>query len=51
MGEPSKNRNGRDDDKRTRTGYAFAIITNLVRRENMGTTPKCTTCNFYHPPE
>ncbi|GKA69361.1 putative reverse transcriptase domain-containing protein, partial [Tanacetum coccineum] len=34
--EPSKNRNGRDDNKRTRTGYVFATVTNLVRRENMG---------------
>ncbi|GJW96165.1 putative reverse transcriptase domain-containing protein [Tanacetum coccineum] len=50
-GEPSKDRNGRDDNKRTRTGNAFATTTNPVRRENMGTTPKCTTCNFHHPPE
>ncbi|GKB96570.1 putative reverse transcriptase domain-containing protein [Tanacetum coccineum] len=42
---------GGDDNKRTRTGYAFATITNPVRRENTGTTPKCTTCNFYHPSE
>ncbi|GJX54933.1 putative reverse transcriptase domain-containing protein [Tanacetum coccineum] len=32
-GEPSKDRNGRDDNKRTRTGNAFATTTNLVRRE------------------
>ncbi|GJY85501.1 reverse transcriptase domain-containing protein, partial [Tanacetum coccineum] len=50
-GEPSNDRNGRDDNKRTRTGNAFATTTNLVRRENTGTAPKCTTCNFYHPPE
>ncbi|GJU02048.1 putative reverse transcriptase domain-containing protein [Tanacetum coccineum] len=50
-GESSKDRNGSDDNKRTRTGNAFATTTNHVRRENMGTTPKCTTCNFYHPPE
>ncbi|GJY65903.1 reverse transcriptase domain-containing protein [Tanacetum coccineum] len=50
-GEPSKDRNGRDDNKRTRTGNAFATTTNPVRRENTGTAPKCTTCNFYHPPE
>ncbi|GKE04277.1 putative reverse transcriptase domain-containing protein [Tanacetum coccineum] len=49
--EPSKDRNGRDDNKRTRTENAFATTTNPVRRENMGTTPKCTTCTFYHPPE
>ncbi|GKA03529.1 putative reverse transcriptase domain-containing protein [Tanacetum coccineum] len=35
-GEPSKDRNGRDDNKRTRTGNAFATTTNPVRRENMG---------------
>ncbi|GJW43399.1 reverse transcriptase domain-containing protein [Tanacetum coccineum] len=50
-GEPSKDRNERDDNNRTRTGNAFATTTNPVRRENTGTTPKCTTCNFYHPPE
>ncbi|GKF14572.1 hypothetical protein Tco_0056034, partial [Tanacetum coccineum] len=36
-GEPSKDRNGRDDNKRTRTGNAFAITVNPVRREYMGT--------------
>nr|GEV92397.1 hypothetical protein [Tanacetum cinerariifolium] len=50
-GEPSKDRNRRDDKKRTRTGNAFATTSNLVRRENTGTEPKCTTCNFDHPPE
>ncbi|GJV45138.1 putative reverse transcriptase domain-containing protein [Tanacetum coccineum] len=50
-GESSKDKNGRDDNKRTMTGNAFATTTNPVRRENMGTAPKCTTCNFYHPPE
>ncbi|GKF15590.1 putative reverse transcriptase domain-containing protein [Tanacetum coccineum] len=43
VGEPSKDRNGRDDNKRTRT-------MNPVGRENMGTWPKCTTCNSYHIP-
>ncbi|GJY94853.1 putative reverse transcriptase domain-containing protein, partial [Tanacetum coccineum] len=33
-GEPSKDRNVRDDNKRTRTGNAFAITANPVRREN-----------------
>ncbi|GJR94814.1 reverse transcriptase domain-containing protein, partial [Tanacetum coccineum] len=33
-GEPSKDRNGRDDNKRTRTGNAFATTTNPVKREN-----------------
>ncbi|GKA58956.1 putative reverse transcriptase domain-containing protein [Tanacetum coccineum] len=50
-GGPSKDRNGRDDNKRTRTGNAFSITTNPVRRENMGAVPKCTTCNFHHPLE
>ncbi|GKC23076.1 putative reverse transcriptase domain-containing protein, partial [Tanacetum coccineum] len=49
--EPSKDRNERDDNKRTRTGNTFATTTNPVRRENTGTTPKCTTCNFHRPPK
>ncbi|GJR38046.1 putative reverse transcriptase domain-containing protein [Tanacetum coccineum] len=40
VGEPSKNKNGRDDNKRTRTGNAFATTINPVGRENMGTWPK-----------
>nr|GEV61358.1 putative reverse transcriptase domain-containing protein [Tanacetum cinerariifolium] len=51
VGKPSKDRHWRDDNKRTRTGNAFATTTNPVRRENTSTKPKCTTCNFYHPPE
>ncbi|GJX09850.1 putative reverse transcriptase domain-containing protein [Tanacetum coccineum] len=50
MGEPSKDKNSRDDNKRTRTGNAFATTVNPVRRENTGTWPKCTTCNSYHAP-
>ncbi|GKD59473.1 retrotransposon protein, putative, ty3-gypsy subclass [Tanacetum coccineum] len=50
VGEPSKDKNGRDDNKRTRNGNVFATIVNLVGRENMGTWPKCTTCNSYHAP-
>ncbi|GKD70894.1 hypothetical protein Tco_1324984 [Tanacetum coccineum] len=50
-GEPSKDRNGRDDNKRTRTGNDFATTVNPVRREYTGTTPKCTTCNYHHSPE
>nr|GEV56985.1 hypothetical protein [Tanacetum cinerariifolium] len=49
--EPSRDRNARDDNKRTRIENAFATPTNPVRRENMGTVPKCTTYNFYHPPK
>ncbi|GKA44089.1 putative reverse transcriptase domain-containing protein [Tanacetum coccineum] len=50
IGEPSKDKNGRDDNKRTRTGNAFASTANPIGRENMGTWPKCTTCNSYHTP-
>ncbi|GKB29106.1 putative reverse transcriptase domain-containing protein [Tanacetum coccineum] len=50
-GEPSKDRNERDDNKRTRTGNAFATTTNPIRRENTGVVPKCTTCNYHHSPE
>ncbi|GJW50635.1 hypothetical protein Tco_0091986 [Tanacetum coccineum] len=39
-GEPSKDRNGRDDNKRTRTRNAFAITANPVRGGYMGTIPK-----------
>ncbi|GKE53493.1 reverse transcriptase domain-containing protein, partial [Tanacetum coccineum] len=31
MGEPNKDRNGREDNKRTRTGNAFAMTANPVR--------------------
>ncbi|GKD26915.1 putative reverse transcriptase domain-containing protein, partial [Tanacetum coccineum] len=41
-------KNGRDDNNRTRTGNAFATTVNPVGRENTGTWPKCTTCNSYH---
>ncbi|GJW57362.1 putative reverse transcriptase domain-containing protein [Tanacetum coccineum] len=50
VGEPSKDRNGRGDNKRTRTMNAFATTVNPVGRENTGTWPKCTTCNSYHAP-
>nr|GEX04100.1 hypothetical protein [Tanacetum cinerariifolium] len=50
-GEPSKDRNGRNDNKRTRTRNAFATTANPVRREYTDTAPKCTACNFYHSPE
>ncbi|GJT31891.1 putative reverse transcriptase domain-containing protein [Tanacetum coccineum] len=48
--EPSKDRNVRDDNKRTRTGNAFATTTNPVARENTSTVPKSTTCNTHHLP-
>ncbi|GJZ81564.1 reverse transcriptase domain-containing protein [Tanacetum coccineum] len=50
-GEPSKDRNVRDDNKRTRTGNAFATTTNPIGRENTGTVPKCNICNTHHMPE
>ncbi|GJS62516.1 putative reverse transcriptase domain-containing protein [Tanacetum coccineum] len=50
VGEPSKDKSGRDDNKRTRTGNVFATTVNHVGRENTGTWPKCTTCNSYHAP-
>ncbi|GJT52120.1 putative reverse transcriptase domain-containing protein [Tanacetum coccineum] len=50
VGEPSKDKNGKDDNKRTRIGNAFATIANPVGRENTCTWPKCTTCNSYHTP-
>ncbi|GJS80213.1 putative reverse transcriptase domain-containing protein [Tanacetum coccineum] len=50
MGEPSKDKNGRDDNKRTRIGNDFASTANHVGRENTGAWPKCTTCNSYHAP-
>ncbi|GJX93758.1 putative reverse transcriptase domain-containing protein, partial [Tanacetum coccineum] len=36
VGEPSKDKNSRDDNKRTKTRNAFASIANLVGRENTG---------------
>ncbi|GJZ63701.1 putative reverse transcriptase domain-containing protein [Tanacetum coccineum] len=40
VGETSKDKNGRDDNKRTRTGNVFATTVNPVGRENMGTWSK-----------
>ncbi|GKB39398.1 putative reverse transcriptase domain-containing protein, partial [Tanacetum coccineum] len=50
VGEPSKDRSGRDDNKRTRTGNVFATTVNPVGREYTGTWPKCTTYNSYYVP-
>nr|GFD03909.1 reverse transcriptase domain-containing protein [Tanacetum cinerariifolium] len=46
VGEPSMDKSGMDDNKRTRTGNVFATTVNHVGRENMGAWPKGTTCNF-----
>nr|GEU84617.1 putative reverse transcriptase domain-containing protein [Tanacetum cinerariifolium] len=48
--EPSKDRNARDDNKKTRIVNAFATTTNPVERETTGTVPRCTTCNTHHLP-
>ncbi|GJX16524.1 hypothetical protein Tco_0217356 [Tanacetum coccineum] len=50
-GEPSRDGNVKDDNKRSRTGKAFATTTKLVRKEYTGSAPKCTNCNFHHHPE
>nr|GEW87688.1 putative reverse transcriptase domain-containing protein [Tanacetum cinerariifolium] len=40
--ETSRDKNGMDDNKRTRTGNDFATTANPVGRENTGTWPKCS---------
>ncbi|GJX80023.1 hypothetical protein Tco_0328172, partial [Tanacetum coccineum] len=50
VGEHSKDKNGRDDNKRTRTGNAFTTTANPIGRENTSAWPKCSTCNTYHAP-
>nr|GEU50997.1 reverse transcriptase domain-containing protein [Tanacetum cinerariifolium] len=50
VGEPNKDKSGRDDNKRTRTGNVFSTTMNPIGRENTGTWPKCTTRNSYHAP-
>nr|GEU72653.1 putative reverse transcriptase domain-containing protein [Tanacetum cinerariifolium] len=44
-------RNARDENKRIRTGNAFAITTNPVRREYSGIIPKCVSYNLHHASE
>ncbi|GKA32202.1 putative reverse transcriptase domain-containing protein [Tanacetum coccineum] len=43
--------NVRNDNKRSMIGRAFDTITNPVRKEYTGTTPKCSNWNYQHPPE
>nr|GEU89334.1 hypothetical protein [Tanacetum cinerariifolium] len=50
VGKPSKDKNGRDDNKRIGTGNFFASTISDVGRENTVTWPKCATCNSYHAP-
>ncbi|GKE89350.1 hypothetical protein Tco_1566825 [Tanacetum coccineum] len=47
-GEPSRDRNVKDDNKRSRTGNAYATTANPVGREYSGTTPKCKNYNLHH---
>ncbi|GJZ24983.1 putative reverse transcriptase domain-containing protein [Tanacetum coccineum] len=47
-GEPSRDGNARDDNKRSRMGRAFATTTNPVRKEYTINAPKCTNCNYHH---
>nr|GEY06203.1 hypothetical protein [Tanacetum cinerariifolium] len=47
-GEHSKDRNVRDDNKRTRTGNACATTSNPIMGGYTGTAPKCTTCSYHH---
>ncbi|GKC50950.1 reverse transcriptase domain-containing protein [Tanacetum coccineum] len=49
--EHSRDRNVKDDNKRSRTGNAFATTANPVRKEYTGTVPKCTNCSLHHLPE
>ncbi|GJW84596.1 putative reverse transcriptase domain-containing protein [Tanacetum coccineum] len=50
-GELGRDRSARDDNKRGRTGNAFATTVNPVRREYNGATPNCIKCNLHHLPE
>nr|GEX00367.1 hypothetical protein [Tanacetum cinerariifolium] len=51
-GELSKDGKFKDDNKRFRTGRAFATTTsNPVKKEYSGMTPKCTTCSYHHHPK
>ncbi|GKE48042.1 putative reverse transcriptase domain-containing protein, partial [Tanacetum coccineum] len=49
--EPSRDRNVKDDNKMTKTVNAFATTANPVRREYVGTDPKCANYNLHHSPE
>ncbi|GKE10116.1 reverse transcriptase domain-containing protein [Tanacetum coccineum] len=50
-GEPSRDRKVRDDNKRPKTGKAFATVINPIRKEYTGTAPKCLNYSFHHNPE
>ncbi|GKF13580.1 putative reverse transcriptase domain-containing protein [Tanacetum coccineum] len=46
-GEPSMDSKVKDGNKSFRTGRVFATITNPVRKEYTGTTPKCPNYNYH----
>nr|GEV24461.1 hypothetical protein [Tanacetum cinerariifolium] len=47
-GDLSRDGNFKDYNKRSKTGRAFSIITNPVRKDYTVTAPKFTNCNFHH---
>ncbi|GJV15759.1 hypothetical protein Tco_1361082 [Tanacetum coccineum] len=49
--ELGRDRNVRDDNKRSRTRNAFATAVNPVRRAYNGASLKCAKCNLHHLPE
>nr|GEY53162.1 hypothetical protein [Tanacetum cinerariifolium] len=49
--ELSRDGHVRDDNKRSKTGREFSIVTNPVRKEYTCTAPKCTNCSFHHNPK
>ncbi|GKB27682.1 putative reverse transcriptase domain-containing protein [Tanacetum coccineum] len=49
LGEPSKDKYGKDDNKRTRTGNAFATTVNHVKRENTGVSRNMNPVNARNP--
>nr|GEY39122.1 putative reverse transcriptase domain-containing protein [Tanacetum cinerariifolium] len=46
-----RDRNEKDDNKRTRTRNAFSIAANPLSREYIGAAPKCENCNPHHSPK
>nr|GEU70249.1 hypothetical protein [Tanacetum cinerariifolium] len=46
--EPGRDGNVKDDNKRSRTGRAFATANNPVRKEHTVMIPKCINCNYHH---
>ncbi|GJX05098.1 putative reverse transcriptase domain-containing protein [Tanacetum coccineum] len=50
-GELGRDRNVKDDNKRTGTVNSFATTANPIRREYTSTKPKCANYNLHHPPE